>query len=105
MAVVLPFIVTIHDIFVYECTKNWVLLVAFFVIIISDIADGYLARKLKCTSNTGAKLDIISDSLYTILSLAAFAYFNIIPIWFIFIMLFKLIEFIVTSRLIKRLKA
>jgi len=101
MAIVLPFIVTIHDIFVYECTKNWVLLLVFFVIIISDVADGYLARKLKCTSNTGAKLDIISDSLYTILSLTTFAYFNIIPIWFIFIMLFKLMEFIITSKLIK----
>jgi CDP-diacylglycerol--glycerol-3-phosphate 3-phosphatidyltransferase len=101
MVAVLPFIAIIHDIFVYGCRKNWVLLLVFFVIIISDAADGYLARKLKCTSSTGAKLDIISDSLYTILSLTAFAYFNIIPIWFIFIMLFKLAEFIVTSRLIK----
>jgi CDP-diacylglycerol--glycerol-3-phosphate 3-phosphatidyltransferase len=69
------------------------------------VADGYIARKLNCTSDTGAKLDIISDVIYTVFSLAAFAYFNIIPIWFVFIMLLKLTEFIVTSKLIKNKRA
>jgi CDP-diacylglycerol--glycerol-3-phosphate 3-phosphatidyltransferase len=101
MLLVFPFVLIIHDIFVYECTKNLFLVIAFFTIIISDIADGYLARKLKCTSNVGAKLDIISDTLYTILSLTVFAYFKIIPIWFIFLILLKLFEFIITSKLIR----
>jgi CDP-diacylglycerol--glycerol-3-phosphate 3-phosphatidyltransferase len=47
-------------------------------------------------------LDIISDTLYTTLSLAAFAYFKIIPVWFILIMLLKLIEFMITSKLINK---
>ena len=98
---VLPFILTIHDIFIYECLKNWVLLLAFTVIIISDIADGFLARKLKCATDIGAKLDILSDTLYIILSLSVFAYFNIIPIWVIFIMVLKLLEFVITSKIIK----
>jgi CDP-diacylglycerol--glycerol-3-phosphate 3-phosphatidyltransferase len=101
MLLVLPFIIIIHDIFVYECTKNLFLLLIFFAIILSDVADGFLARKLKCTSDTGAKLDIISDTAYTIMSLTAFAYFKIIPVWFIFIMILKLIEFIVTSKIAK----
>jgi CDP-diacylglycerol--glycerol-3-phosphate 3-phosphatidyltransferase len=101
MSLVLPFIIIIHDIFVYECTKNLFLAITFFTIIISDIADGFLARKLKCTSDTGARLDIISDTLYTILSLTAFAYFKIIPVWFIFVMALKLIEFIMTSKMIR----
>jgi CDP-diacylglycerol--glycerol-3-phosphate 3-phosphatidyltransferase len=101
MLLVLPFIVIIHDIFVHACTKNLFLLIIFFTIITSDVADGFLARKLKCTSDTGAKLDIISDTLYTIFSLTAFAYFNIIPVWFIFIMLLKLIEFIITSKIMR----
>ncbi|MDR1956681.1 MAG: CDP-alcohol phosphatidyltransferase family protein, partial [Treponema sp.] len=70
-------------------------------IILSDVADGYLARRLQCTSNMGAKLDIISDTLYTIFSLTAFAYFKIIPVWFIFIMVLKLTEFIITSKIMK----
>jgi CDP-diacylglycerol--glycerol-3-phosphate 3-phosphatidyltransferase len=101
MLLVLPFIIIIHDIFVYECTKNLFLLITFFTIILSDVSDGWLARKLKCTSDTGAKLDIVSDTLYTILSLTAFAYFSIIPVWFIFVMVLKLIEFIITSKIIK----
>ncbi|GHT48359.1 hypothetical protein FACS1894102_1210 [Spirochaetia bacterium] len=98
---VLPFLIIIHDIFVYNCAKNWILLLTFSAILISDVADGYLARKLKCTSSTGAKLDIIADSLYTISSLSTFAYFNIIPIWFVIIMVLKLVEFIITSKIIK----
>jgi CDP-diacylglycerol--glycerol-3-phosphate 3-phosphatidyltransferase len=100
MLLVLPFILAIHDIFVYECTSNLLLLIVFFAIIISDVADGYLARKLKCASSTGAKLDIVSDTLYTISALAAFAYFDVTPIWFVFLMLLKLLEFIITSKLI-----
>ena len=102
LLLVLPFVMIIHDIFVYECTKNLGLVIIFFTIIASDIADGYLARKLKCTSKTGAALDVISDAVYTILSLTAFAYFNIIPIWFICIMLLKLCEFMITSKLIQK---
>jgi phosphatidylglycerophosphate synthase len=101
LLLVLPFTLITHDIFVYECTNNLFLLLVFAFIIISDVADGYLARKLKCTSDEGAKLDVFSDTLYTISSLATFAYFKVIPIWFVYIMLLKLTEFIITSRLIK----
>jgi CDP-diacylglycerol--glycerol-3-phosphate 3-phosphatidyltransferase len=100
MVLVFPFLLIIYDIFVFECTKNYLLIITFFTIIISDVMDGYLARKLKCVSNIGAKLDIISDALYTILSLAIFAYFNIIPLWFVFILILKLFEFVVTSKII-----
>jgi CDP-diacylglycerol--glycerol-3-phosphate 3-phosphatidyltransferase len=101
MLLALPFVWIIHDIFVYECTQNLFLVITFITIIISDIADGFLARKLNCTSNMGAKLDVISDTLYTILSLTAFAYFKIIPAWFIFVMVLKLVEFYITSKIIK----
>jgi CDP-diacylglycerol--glycerol-3-phosphate 3-phosphatidyltransferase len=97
-----PFVLIIHDIFVYECTKNLGLVIIFFTIIGSDVADGYLARKLHCTSAAGAALDVISDAVYTVLSLAAFAYFKIIPVWFICLMVLKLLEFVVTSKLIRK---
>jgi CDP-diacylglycerol--glycerol-3-phosphate 3-phosphatidyltransferase len=81
--------------------KKFVSINYIFTIILSDVFDGWLARKLKCTSDIGAKLDIISDTLYTILSLTVFAYFKIIPVWFICLMLLKLIEFIITSKILK----
>ena len=101
MALVLPFIVLIHDVFVYDCAKNWVLMLLFAAILASDIADGFLARRLNCASSAGAKLDIVSDTWYTIFSLAVFAWFKIIPVWFVFVMLAKLLEFIITSKLMR----
>jgi CDP-diacylglycerol--glycerol-3-phosphate 3-phosphatidyltransferase len=97
-----PFVLAIHDIFMHDCANNLFLLLVFGFIIVSDIADGYLARKLKCASDGGAKLDIVSDTLYTILSLGAFVYFKVIPAWFVGIMLLKLAEFVITSRLIRK---
>jgi phosphatidylglycerophosphate synthase len=94
MLLVLPFVCIIHDILVYKCTKNLFLSIIFIVIITSDILDGFLARKLKCTSNVGVKLDIISDAFHTILSLFIFVYFKIIPAWFIILLVLKLFEFI-----------
>jgi phosphatidylglycerophosphate synthase len=46
-------------------------------------------------------LDIVSDALYTVLSLAAFAYFKVIPGWFVFVLVLKLLEFVVTSRIMR----
>ncbi|MDR1468103.1 MAG: CDP-alcohol phosphatidyltransferase family protein [Spirochaetaceae bacterium] len=102
MALVLPFIMIIHDIFIYECAKNLFLLLLFTFIILSDVADGYLARKLRCASAGGAKLDVVSDAVYTIVSLCAFAYFKVIPVWFVCVMLVKLTEFAITSTLMKK---
>jgi CDP-diacylglycerol--glycerol-3-phosphate 3-phosphatidyltransferase len=49
----------------------------------------------------GARLDIIADAFYSISTLVFFAYFKIVPIWFPFIVAMKLIEFIITSKIIK----
>jgi phosphatidylglycerophosphate synthase len=88
----------------YGCDKNWILIVLYFAIIASDIADGYLARRLGCASSFGAKLDIASDAVYSLLTLAAFAYFQVIPAWFLIVMALKLAEFAVTSRLASKAK-
>ncbi|MDR2516496.1 MAG: CDP-alcohol phosphatidyltransferase family protein [Spirochaetaceae bacterium] len=101
IALVFPFLLSIRDNFIYNCT-NLFSLITFLAIIISDIADGALARKLDCATGAGAKLDVIADALYTVLSLAAFAYFRVIPAWFPVIMVIKLLEFFITSRFIER---
>lgn len=46
---------------------------------LSDILDGYLARKLLCTSKTGGLLDLFSDKYLTIISLI-FAIAKDVPI-------------------------
>jgi CDP-diacylglycerol--glycerol-3-phosphate 3-phosphatidyltransferase len=101
MLLVFPFILAVHDIFIYKCGNNLPPLLLFIFIILSDIADGYAARKLQCASNSGAILDIVADTVYTMASLGAFVYFNVIPVWFVCVMLLKLIEFAATSKLVK----
>jgi phosphatidylglycerophosphate synthase len=96
----LPFLFFIHDIIVYNCA-NLFSLIIFVSIIVSDVLDGYLARKLNCTTITGAKLDIVSDAFYSISSLVLFVYFKIVPIWFPIIIVIKLFEFIITSKIIE----
>jgi phosphatidylglycerophosphate synthase len=97
-----PFVWGIHDIFVYECGGNGFLLLAFGAIVLSDVADGFLARKFNCATRLGAGLDIFSDALYTLFSLTAFAYFHVIPVWFPFVLVLKLLEFLLTSALLRK---
>ena len=99
---VFPFIYSIYRIYVLGHGSNSTLIVLFFVIIITDILDGFLARKFESVSVFGAKLDILSDAFYTLFSLIILAYINITPVWFIFIMAIKLLEFMITSKLINQ---
>ena len=85
-----------------RCNILW-LLVIFILSFISDSLDGKLARKYNLQSETGAKLDVISDFLFIIISTLALVLIDLIPFWFLFVIILKLIEFSVTSR-IKELK-
>jgi CDP-diacylglycerol--glycerol-3-phosphate 3-phosphatidyltransferase len=65
LSLVFPFLLFIHDIIVYDCT-NLFSLIIFVSIILSDMLDGYLARRLNCASPLGARLGIFSDTLYSL---------------------------------------
>jgi phosphatidylglycerophosphate synthase len=70
-------IVTVPLLFTFVFTSSrtlfsWFLLVSF----ITDILDGYLARKLKIQSERGARLDSIGDFLTLVTSVTALVYFE-----------------------------
>ena len=46
--------------------ESWAFWVIYFVCGLSDIADGYLARKLGCVSKTGALLDSLADLVFVV---------------------------------------
>ena len=48
---------------------------------VSDILDGFIARKLKATSNLGKFLDPLGDKLMTISVMACITIDGLIPIW------------------------
>lgn len=59
---------------------------------ITDIADGFIARKFNLVSNFGKLMDPLADKLTQIATLASLALIHIIPIWILVIVLIK--EFI-----------
>lgn len=56
---------------------------------ISDILDGYLARKLNQTSDLGKIIDPVADKLIVIISLVYLGYKNVLPLWGVLILLTK----------------
>ena len=77
----------------YIFTGNYILAFVFFTISgITDIADGFIARKFNLISNFGKLMDPLADKLTQIATLTSLVIANIIPIWILVIVLLK--EFI-----------
>ncbi len=74
----------------------------FAAICLTDISDGAAARALGACSRLGAYLDVASDLLYVITSLAVLNINGRVPLWFMAVVVLKFIEFVVTSRILKR---
>ena len=77
----------------YIFTGNYILAFIFFTISgITDVVDGYIARKFNLISNFGKLMDPLADKATQIATLASLVIIDIIPIWFLIIVLSK--EFI-----------
>lgn len=72
-----------------------------FIIFLTDFFDGKLARSTGWTSKIGAIFDVAADLLYIVVSYIVLYALHIIPLWFLFIIVFKFMEFIITSYYIK----
>ena len=68
-----------------------IIFVIYFFAVLSDVLDGKLAR------NKGAKVDVLSDFAFIMLSSFALCYVNLLPFWFLIIITLKLMEFFKTS--------
>lgn len=80
-------------------------IILFLSISFTDFIDGKLARFFKVESRIGAVFDVFSDFLFVFLSNCVLIYKNLIPFWLIFVILYKIFEFFVTSNLINNFKA
>lgn len=77
----------------YIFSGNYILAFVFFTISgITDIADGFIARKFNLISNFGKLMDPLADKLTQISTLTSLVITNLIPIWILIIVLLK--EFI-----------
>ena len=77
----------------YIFTGNYTLAFVFFTFSgLTDIADGFIARKFNLVSNFGKLMDPLADKLTQIATLASLVFANMIPMWILLIVLLK--EFI-----------
>ena len=60
---------------------RWMALVVFVVGALSDLVDGYLARRHAMTTQVGAWLDPLSDKLFVIVPALALSMMNEFPWW------------------------
>lgn len=72
------------------------------LIYFTDFFDGKIARVVGSASRFGAILDVIADLFYIIISYMVLYKFHVLPLWFLFIILFNFIEFIITSFWLKK---
>ncbi len=75
---------------IYIFSGNYILAFAFFTMSgITDIADGFIARKFNLISTFGKLMDPLADKLTQIATLASLVFTDIIPIWILLIVLLK----------------
>jgi phosphatidylglycerophosphate synthase len=73
----------------------------FLLAISSDLADGYLARKLGVSSKFGASFDVSIDFLFIGGVFLYFTIMGIYPAWVLVIIAAMFVQFLVTSNLTK----
>lgn len=73
--------------------SRWIVIAAVIVAIVSDILDGYLARKFKTVSNFGVYLDTTIDKVFVCGLLVVMSATQLTPAWITFTIVVR--EFIV----------
>ena len=76
----------------------------FLGIAVSDFLDGKCARAFHVQSSFGAIADVICDFFYIMTSSFALYRLGCLPAWFLVLITVKLFEFILTSRLVRRMQ-
>lgn len=75
-------------------------LIVFVVAFITDLLDGYLARKFNWISNVGKVLDPLADKLMVIAALVCFYAKSWIPLWLLVVVLSKELIMIIGGALL-----
>ena len=83
----------------FYAVNIYVALAIFVVACVTDVIDGFVARKFNMITNLGKDLDPFADKLLKLSTLICFVSVNIIPLWFLIVML-SLDLFLVVSGVI-----
>ena len=78
--------------FIFGAIVNKNFIAAFIFLTISgitDVLDGFIARKFNCITKFGKLIDPLADKMTQIATLIALSYINIIPYWILIIVFIK----------------
>ena len=76
-------------------------ILVFIIICLSDLFDGIVARALELCTSFGACMDVTADAIYIFSAIAFFYHLGITPMWFLMYAGLKLLEFVITSSILK----
>jgi CDP-diacylglycerol---glycerol-3-phosphate 3-phosphatidyltransferase len=83
----IPFL--FYSLYQSTATAGWLSLGIFLILSLTDWLDGYLARRLKQTSDLGKFLDPLVDKLLILAPLLVLVEQNQVPAWGVFLILFR----------------
>jgi phosphatidylglycerophosphate synthase len=87
----------------YSLGASFLCLVVFGFAAISDLIDGYVARKLGVASKTGAYFDAATDFALILGIFAAFTLSGVYPVWVLLLIAGSFAQFVVTGYFGRRL--
>jgi len=92
--------VVLSIIFLYLLTNEFKLgaIGVFLLAILTDAFDGYSARKLGVSSDSGAYFDIVADFILVLIAFLTFIIIGIYPYWLLFIIILVFLQFILSSK-------
>ena len=75
----------------------------FILVVLSDYFDGVIARKYSISNDFGGRVDVISDFIFIFLSSSSLVLVSRIPFWYLFILVFEILEFFLSSHYLDKL--
>ena len=91
-----------HLIYSFNYLSMFVTFSIFLSAIISDLVDGYVARKISSTSKIGAYLDVIVDFIFITGMYFFFSVKGIYSPWLLLVIVFVFAQFIISNILLKQ---